>query len=145
MHILKRRKINNSVEEIWQRDYLVDNLTHRKKGPAYSFLNIKRWYFWGKEYFKEKTEFCSYVTSCYKNNFVLSSFADEPAVIYKNGTKKWHYCNYPHRRELPAIIYQNGDQEYWFFGKRHREDGPAVIYGNKQYFFENGEFIKCIV
>ncbi|MEI8270103.1 MAG: hypothetical protein WCG45_01925 [bacterium] len=146
MHVLKRRKINNSVEEIWlRRDFLDHNLFHRKKGPAYSILNIKRWYFWGQEYIKEKTEFCSYITFCYQNNFVLSSFADEPAVIYKNGTKEWHYCGRPHRKELPAIIYPNGDKEYWKYGMRHREDGPAVIYGNKQYWYENGKFQKCIL
>ena len=50
-----------------------------------------------------------------------------------------------HREDGPAVIYSNGDFEYWLCGKRHRQDGPAVIVGDKQYFFEFGEFQKCIV
>ena len=66
-----------------------------------------------------------------------------PIIIWDNGTKEWHLYGVLHRVGKPAIEYPNGDVEYWFNGKRHREDGPAVIIGNKQYWFENGEFIKC--
>ncbi|RTK96776.1 MAG: hypothetical protein EKK64_03045 [Neisseriaceae bacterium] len=64
---------------------------------------------------------------------------------YSNGSKEYHSTKGLHRRYAPAVIYSNGDVEYWESGRRHREDGPAVIIGNKQYWFENGEFIKCIV
>ena len=62
---------------------------------------------------------------------------------YENGTKE--YCDWQnrlHRENEPAVIYPNGDCEYWQYGSRHRNDGPAVIYGDKQYWFENGEFLK---
>ena len=69
-----------------------------------------------------------------------------PEFIYSNGTKEWHLCGKLHRdADLPAIEYSNGDCEYWNYGKRHRLNGPAVIYGNKQYWFINGEFLRCIV
>ncbi|RTK97779.1 MAG: hypothetical protein EKK64_00830 [Neisseriaceae bacterium] len=89
--------------------------------PAIEFSNgYKEWWKKGKHYFLKK---------------------------YENGTKE--YYNFKGQLDScsnePAIIYSNGDKEYWYNGKRHKSDGPAVIYGNKQYWFEYGEFIKCIV
>ena len=66
---------------------------------------------------------------------------------YENGTKEYYniFGRFHRYDGLPAVIYPNGDVEYWVGGKRHRIDGPAVVYGNKQYWFEWGEFKKCIV
>ncbi|RTK96777.1 MAG: hypothetical protein EKK64_03050 [Neisseriaceae bacterium] len=69
---------------------------------------------------------------------------------YENGTKEYLIDNgygeyYLHKINGPAVIYFNGDIEYWEYGERHRSDGPAVVIGNKQYWYEFGEFIKCIV
>jgi hypothetical protein len=72
-----------------------------------------------------------------------------PTLFFLNGTKQWHYghssCDCLHSAERPAVIYPNGDYEWWFMGSRHRLDGPAVVYGDKQYWFEYGKFVKCIV
>jgi hypothetical protein len=68
-----------------------------------------------------------------------------PTIIRKNGTKEWFKLGMRHRFNGPALIYPNGDYEYFHMGKRHRINGPAVVYGNKQYWFVEGEFLKCIV
>ena len=78
------------------------------------------------------------------NSIILNSIRDRPARIYRNGTKEWYYAGYLHQENAPAIIYSNGDKEWWYKGLRHRSNGPAVIYGDKQYWFEHGEFVKCI-
>ncbi|RTK95497.1 MAG: hypothetical protein EKK64_06660 [Neisseriaceae bacterium] len=115
---------------------------HRKKGPALIEEDIRgvfvEWYINGVEYFRRE------------DYLVLSNFrSDCPEIIWDNGTKEWRKkqiitpCfGFLHRHIEPAIIYSNGDVEYWVNGERHRENGPAVIYGNKQYFFEYGNFIK---
>jgi len=73
------------------------------------------------------------------------SVARVPKVIYKNGTREWHRKNglgtELHRRDGPAVVYGNGDLECWRSGKRH---GLTIISG-KSYWFERGEFVKCIV
>ena len=67
-------------------------------------------------------------------------------ILEENGTKAFiDFHGNLHKDLLPAVEYSNGDQEWWRWGKRHRENGPAVIIGNKQFWFEDGEFIKCIV
>jgi hypothetical protein len=64
-------------------------------------------------------------------------------VKYDNGTKEYYDWQFKlHKNNFPAISYPNGDVEYWFHGRRHRTNGPAAIIGNKQYFFENGEFLR---
>ena len=90
---------------------------------------------------------------------------DLPSLEYKNGFKFWHkhglryiFTEYEngtkeyydtqnrlHKEDGPAVFYSNGDEEWWHWGIRHRANGPAVIYGNKQYWFMNGRFKKCIV
>ena len=68
----------------------------------------------------------------------------ENYFIRENGTREFYAFGVLNREDnLPAIEYSNGDKEWWIDGKRHRLDGPAVIYGNKQFWFEYGEFIKC--
>ncbi|MEI8270276.1 MAG: hypothetical protein WCG45_02815 [bacterium] len=89
---------------------------------------------------------------------------DLPAIEYLNGYKEWwkneilyflvkqengtkEYYNFKgqlHNLNGPSVVYSNGDKEFWSFGERHRLDGPAVIIGNKQYWFEYGEFVKSV-
>ncbi len=60
---------------------------------------------------------------------LLHSFDDEPAVIYKDGTKWWYEDGEVSRRgDKPAVIWWNGVEEWWEAGVRHRETGPAVIF-----------------
>ncbi|RTK95522.1 MAG: hypothetical protein EKK64_06785 [Neisseriaceae bacterium] len=112
-----------------------------KSGKVKTFCEI--WYVFGGCYVKKQ------------NCLILSSINRDlenklPTVIYENGTKEWWRHKdtaWERKRELhrdngPAVEYSNGDKEWWFFGKRHRLDGPAVVYGNKQYFYELGEFIN---
>ena len=64
-------------------------------------------------------------------------------IIRKNGTKEvYNQYETLHREKGPAVIYPNGDKEWWCRGLKHRDNGPAVIIGNKQFWFEYGEFIK---
>ena len=83
---------------------------------------------WGsgfKQYYKNGIEYCF--------------------IVQNNGTKEYYNHNWMlHKFDSPAIEYANGDVEYWEDGLRHRTDGPAVVIGDKQYWFENGEFQKCI-
>jgi hypothetical protein len=66
---------------------------------------------------------------------------NSPSVIYRNGTKEWHFFGELHRKDAPAVIYGNGDYEYWKKGKRN----GITFCGGKKYLFERGEFVKCIV
>ncbi|RTK96779.1 MAG: hypothetical protein EKK64_03060 [Neisseriaceae bacterium] len=101
------------------------------------------WWESGNRYYKITTSY-SKETRCYTGD-LLHSFSDLPAVEYANGTKEWYHLGTLHRYQSPAIIYSNGDKEWWWVGQKHRFGGPAMIYGNKQYWFIEGEFIKCIV
>ncbi|RTK95488.1 MAG: hypothetical protein EKK64_06615 [Neisseriaceae bacterium] len=132
-------------------------IKHRKiLKPAYEHIKggVKEWFYEGREYQIVETEFSteirSFVFTPQAIEYKLNSIADHPSVIYKNGTKEWHCFGFLSRTlvlDSPSVIYANGDKEWWQHGKRHRlkTNGPAVIYGNKQYWFENGEFQKCIV
>ena len=98
-----------------------DGIFHRDNDlPAIERVDgTKEWRKYGKEYYIEE---------------------------YDNGSKEYYDENKNlHKDDGPAVNYSNGDKEYWCYGKRHRKNGPAVIIGNKQYWFENGEFKKCIV
>ena len=86
--------------------------------------------------------FCKSICCIIRKNGTIES--------YKNIERHYILNNDPfntslilHRSKFPAIEYANGDKEWWYNGKRHRLDGPAVIYGDKKFWFENGEFIKC--
>ncbi|RTK95515.1 MAG: hypothetical protein EKK64_06750 [Neisseriaceae bacterium] len=132
---------------------------HRDKGPAiilpstFSPLTSKReehFFIHGNKYAINKEEEFEEIRLIPDPNFlyeksILHSIDDMPSIVFKNGTKIWFNEDKFHRENEPAIIYGNGDQEWWRKGKRHRDNGPAVIYGDKQYWFVDGEFQKCIV
>ncbi|RTK95504.1 MAG: hypothetical protein EKK64_06695 [Neisseriaceae bacterium] len=148
MYFLKRK---GGRKEVWQKvDLKKANSVlcfHRKNGPAITYEDgTESWFDNGICYRVFKTE--NFIETYIEVKFCIiqtHSFSDKPAVIYKNGTKEWHRYGSIHRENAPAVVYANGDEEWWFLGQKHRIDGPAVIYGNKKYWFENGEFIKCIV
>lgn len=82
----------------------------------------------------------------------MHSVNDEPAVIYKDGTKWWYRNGKIHRDNGPAVVWWNGVEEWWQNNERHREDGPALVYpsnpgihpalrGKKQWWV-NGKLIK---
>ncbi|RTK96778.1 MAG: hypothetical protein EKK64_03055 [Neisseriaceae bacterium] len=125
-------------------------INHRKTigKPSIEYENgDKDYWFDGFKYVVLKTDSSTEIFIS-KNMFEstdLHSFDDHPSVVYFDGTKEWHQNGLLHRHFRPAVEYKNGDQEWWRFGKRHRTNGPAVVIGEKQYWFENGEFIKCIV
>ena len=149
-------RFNNRLDyESWYKqkndaDIRHNKQLHRKLGPALlTQRGSELWYAYGLEYrfsitWFENFEFCNETYRVNGNKLIEESFFDFPAIAYNNGTKIWMFNGFLHRAGRPAIIYQNGDEEWWYFGKRHRNKGPAVIYGNKQYWFERGEFIKCI-
>ena len=110
--------------------------------PAIEYVNgEKRWY---KNHLRHRD-----------NNLPAVEFANghkewwekDVRYYFANGTKEFRdfFHKQLHRHNGPAGEYSNGALEYWICGERHRTDGPAVIYGDKQYFFERGEFIKCIL
>ncbi|RTK95516.1 MAG: hypothetical protein EKK64_06755 [Neisseriaceae bacterium] len=140
---------------------------HRKKAPAilYNKSETELWYLFGKlhrDFGLPAIVYKSVVSSCFSEFYIQGqkykikeengdkisytdescphSIADNPSVIYKNGTKEWHCNGKLHRNFFPAVIYSNGDEEWWVDGKKHRYDGPAVTYGDKQYWFFDGEF-----
>ena len=144
----------------WDRLTVYGCYIHHRKTigkPSIEYENgYKDYWFNGFKYEVIKTNF-STETKIFKKTYAalagvvvwgeteLHSFNDHPSIIYFNGTEEWHESGLLHRHCRPAIIYSNGDCEWWHHGKRHRTDGPAVIISNKQYWFIEGEFIKCIV
>ena len=135
----------------WTHKSWKENLIHRSKihEPAIEYFNGNKTYaYYAEQYLVKKTD--DYIETLYidtpgKPRHERGSILKHPAVVYKNGTKEWWRCGELHKTNGPAVVYPNGDCEYWVNGKRHRFDGPAVIMGNKQYWFIEGEFIKCIV
>jgi hypothetical protein len=140
----------NLIYKIWKKEDVMtgDFFKHRKfpKPACEHKSGYLEFCYLGDFYEIVETEFATEVR-CYSNpikgqTYSFHSFNDHPSVIYKNGTKEWHFYGNLHRNNGPAVIYENGDCEHWHFGKRHRKDRPAVIYGNKQYWYKNGEFVK---
>ena len=148
MHCLLREINCREVAEYWGRIENKNFMYHRLKGPALHIANIRgeviqSWYVNGIEY-EKREDFLDLIFNDKKQS--------HPQIIWNNGTKEWHkrisFCDCRPLNRLddsPAVEYSNGDKEWWVDGKRHRENGPAVIIGNKQYWFENGEFQKCII
>ena len=133
-------------KKVWylKEEFLVPvNLLHRKKGPAVELKNgDKQWWNYGKLHRDNNLPAVEY-----SNGDKKWWINDEQYFLQENGTKEFINSYRTgsrelHRRDLPAVEYPNGDQEWWLWGKRHRLDGPAVIIGNKQFWFEEGEFIK---
>ena len=125
-----------------------NSVRHRGKNkPALIFSSKEKYYFFkGFCYKLKKENGCKIIKRILafdpKQEGILHSFCDLPSIIYSNGTKEWYSFGFLHRKNGPAIKYSNGDEEYWESGKRHRKGAPAVIYGDKQYWFENGEFLS---
>ena len=78
----------------------------------------------------------------YKNSNDQTHNENGPALIYKNGTKKWYKNGLLHRDDGPAIEWSDGDKSWYFEGKLHRKGGPAIDRenGSKSWYFEGIEY-----
>lgn len=55
----------------------------------------------------------------YNEKNEIHNVNDEPALIYKSGTKIWCKNDQYHRDNgLPAVIWSDGREEYWVDGER---------------------------
>ena len=117
---------------------------HRKNNPAFiRFNHVQQWYLNGKLHRDGDLPAVEWEDG---NIEYWENGAKYLFIEYENGTKEYYHNHGKLHNDCgPAIIYANGDLEYWEYGQRHRKNGPAVIIGDKQYWFERGEFQKCIV
>jgi len=130
------------------RHWIKNGIIHRRDDfPAVEYKNgCKKWYKLGKMH--RDNDLPAWIDPDGRGYFYEFG-ARYYIEKHENGTKEYYdyYSGYYrlHKDNCPAVVYANGDFEYWQYGSRHRTDGPAVVIGGKQYFFEYGEFIKCIV
>ncbi|RTK95487.1 MAG: hypothetical protein EKK64_06610 [Neisseriaceae bacterium] len=125
-----------------KKEWTLDGEAHRTKGPAINFSNGEKW--WAT---KGRMNRDHNLPAVERPNGTKEYWINgQEYNLQENGTREFiDLFGKLNREDLPAVEYANGDKEFWLDGKRHRSDGPAVIYGNKQYWFINGVFIKCIV
>ena len=124
------------------KEWRLKKKAHRINGPAIEYLNGENW--WCKNGFRHRENNLPAIIRKDGNKEYWEN--GQEYILEENGTKAFiDFHGNLHKDLLPAVEYSNGDQEWWRWGKRHRENGPAVIIGNKQFWFEDGEFIKCIV
>ena len=125
-----------------RKEWRLNKKSHRKKGPAIEYYKgIKIWAING---LLHRSGNLPAVECPSENNEYWED--GQRYLIQENGTKEFYNGFLELSRfDKPAIEYANGDEEWWNRGERHRKDGPAVIYGNKQFWFEFGEFIKCTI
>ena len=64
----------------------------------------------------------------HRGEMKMHSIADQPAVVYEDGTAWWYKHNKIHRDGGPAVVWHNGVEEWFQDGVRHRLPGPAVTY-----------------
>ena len=134
-----------------KKKWYLNGDTHRAKGPAIEFLDGEKW--WCKNGFMHRDNNLPAIEKKNKNiNITFPNQDDEywengqQYKLQDNGTREFiDLFGNLHRKNLPAVEYSNGDQEWWGHGKRHRKDGPAVIIGNKKFWFQFGEVIKCMI
>ncbi|RTK96151.1 MAG: hypothetical protein EKK64_04940 [Neisseriaceae bacterium] len=137
----RRNDLPAVVKNDGSQEWYYTGKRHRENGPAVIIPKngiIEYWYDGTQIYYDEEEK--TYYLDFKKQ--VLHSFGNKPTRIHPNGTKEWYYMGVLHRGDGPAVIYPNGDCEWWRYGKRHKKTGPAVSYGNKQYWFNYGEFVK---
>jgi hypothetical protein len=135
-----------AYDAINRKQWHIHGMLHRENDlPAVECANgDKQWWYQGKRHRIGNPAIV------YNNDELEAEYWENDInyniVEYPNGTKEWRaWNNFLHRDNFPAVIYPNGDCEWWVEGVRHRIGGPAVVIGDKQYFFEDGEFVKCIV
>jgi hypothetical protein len=61
-----------------------------------------------------------------------------PAVVFKNGEKKWYQNGKLHRLGQPAHIKPDGSSFWFIEGSLHRDNGPAVENPNKTEYWLDG-------
>ncbi|MEI8270106.1 MAG: hypothetical protein WCG45_01940 [bacterium] len=110
MYFLKRK---SGPQEIWQKvDLKIANSTlffHRKRGPAITYGDgSKSWFDNGIHYkvIKNENSVETYI-KIIPDLIRTHSFSDNPAIIYKNGTKEWHMYDSLHREHAVRTKAQN--------------------------------------
>jgi len=85
-----------------------------------------------------------YGTIRYKLNGRLHN-TDGPAIIHKDGSKKYWYINgLLHREDGPAIEWTSKYKAWYLNGMIHREDGPAIEYsnGDKEWYLDDIQYTE---
>ena len=126
-----------------RKEWKLNNKGHRKEGPAIEWKNTRKkiWMIDGKRHRNNNLPAIEYPDG--NKDYYLNG---QKYKFYDNGTKEYFdFFSRLHRFDFPAIEYSNGDKEWWMYGRRHRLNGPAVIIGDKKFWFEHGEFIKCSI
>ena len=141
LYILKDEKEQGKC---WKKD----NKYHRNKSPALEYDNgYKEWWLNGTRH-RNPHEGPAVLLS---ESFYFVFGKQFHVSIHENGTKEIYCYSETYKKlvlhsldqyYIPAIVYANGDEEYWYNGFRHRDDGPAATIGNKQYWFNCGNFVK---
>ena len=115
--------------------YIDHGKFHNSFGPTVVRNDgIKEWYIndWVMTNLSSKTtfKFDEDGNECwYDEADKLHRDGDEPAMIMKNGTKKWYTHGELNRDEKlgPAVLESDGSYEYIRNGKTYRSDGPAYF------------------
>jgi hypothetical protein len=88
---------------------------------------------------------CNCLQNIFNYNRRLHSFNDQPAIIWRDGSKSWYKHGKLHRdNDQPANDWSDGTQVWYQYGNIHRDnDQPAIIYpcGTKQWY-KHGTRIK---
>jgi hypothetical protein len=125
-------------ETAWYNLYRVDSLFHeyaKSKAGITKFIILAT-----------NTVIETYSINTYLFN-KLHSIYDEPAVIIKDGDKKWYRQGLLHRdNDLPAIIRDNLYQYWYKNGLIHRDNKePAIIiYTGYKEWWINGIFVDVV-
>ena len=121
---------NNGSKEQWYKH----GLLHKEDGPAVIDKDgTKKWYLNGIEYSKKEfeKEICIELkyprtdplgNQVWRNKKGKYHREDGPAVIDKDGTKKWYLNGIRHNLNGPAVIYNDGFKEYWIDGEEFTKE-----------------------
>lgn len=149
------------------KSWYIHGRLHRLDGPAFDYVKIKGWFVNGeKAPVKTQEEFEKwlkvrnivkelprqdvlnleskpYVNSngdeIWFNQYEQIHRDDGPAIIQKDGSRKWYKDNELHRDDGPAIELSSGTKAWYKDGERHRDDGPAVIHSSGvKKWYKNG-------
>ena len=135
--------LQETTKKELRRQWFLNKKCHRSNAPAIEWKNTRKKIWMINGYLHRENDLPAVE---HPNVYKEYWRSGEQYKLPDNGTREFiDITGRFHRYLLPAIEYPNGDKEWWNYGIRHRLDGPAVIYGNKQFWFEDGEFIKCIV
>ena len=107
---------------------------HRTNGPAIMRADgMRAWYIEGVKTNKYKPprvidviESSPHIQMTLDDDDRPHSVDDKPAMVYRDGTRRWCSRGFTHRVDGPAVMWPDGKEEWHFWGEVHRADGPAV-------------------